>query len=275
MKQIIILCVSAILLTACSTVPVTGRRQLNIIPSSQIMSLSNQQFTEFMQQTPLSNDMAGRAAVQRVGKRIQAAVEEYLRQQNQLHLLDGFAWEFHLVQSPQVNAFAMPGGKIVFYDGIMPLTQNDTGIAVVMGHEIAHVVAQHGSERMSQQMMAQLGSAAAAIAVSGQSETTQAIAGTVFGAGAQLGVLLPYSRKHELEADRLGMIFMAMAGFNPSDAIPFWQRMSENGSASVAEFMSTHPSDATRIREMHRALPEAMKFYRPAAGSGTSSSWSF
>ncbi|MDR1699089.1 MAG: M48 family metallopeptidase [Prevotellaceae bacterium] len=271
MKKIILLYAAAMLLTACSTVPLTGRKQLSLVPNAEVLSLSARQYGDFIKQTPLSNDVAGRAAVERVGKRIQAAVEQYLKQTGQLALLEGYAWEFKLVQGKDVNAFCMPGGKVVFYDGIMPFTQNDAGIATVMGHEIAHAIARHGNERMSQQLVAQLGSAATAVAVSGKSETTQAIANTVFGAGAQFGVLLPYSRKHELEADHLGMIFMAMAGYNPNEAIAFWQRMAAHGGANVAEFMSTHPSDDTRIREMKKALPEAMKYYKKSS----SSSWNF
>ncbi len=270
MKTIIIFA-AALLLAACSTVPLTGRKQLSLVSNSEVLSLSSQQYGDFIKQTPLSNDAAGRAAVERIGKRIQAAVEQYLKQTNQLALLEGYNWDFKLVQGEDVNAFCMPGGKVVFYDGIMPLTKNDAGIATVMGHEIAHAIARHGNERMSQQLVTQLGSAATAVAVSGQSETTQAIANTVFAAGAQFGVLLPYSRKHELEADRLGLIFMAMAGYDPSEAIAFWQRMAANGGAKVAEFMSTHPSDDTRIRAMNKVLPEAMKYYKQSS----SSSWNF
>ena len=275
MKKITgILFAASILLTACSTVPLTGRKQLNLVSNSEVLTLSYQEYGDFIKTTPLSANAAGTAAVKRVGARLEAAVEQYLKQNNQLSLIDGYAWEFNLVQGSDVNAFCMPGGKVVFYEGIMPITQNDTGIAVVMGHEIAHAIARHGNERMSQQMMAQYGAAAASAAVSGKSQTTQTIANTVFGIGAQYGVLLPYSRKHELEADHLGLIFMAMAGYDPQEAIGFWQRMSANGSASVAEFMSTHPSDETRIKELQKAMPEAMKYYKPA-GATTSPAWSF
>ncbi|NLT52551.1 MAG: M48 family metallopeptidase, partial [Ignavibacteria bacterium] len=173
-----------------------------------------------------------------------------------------YNWEFNLVESDEANAWCMPGGKVVFYTGILPLTQTETGVAVVMGHEIAHAVAEHGSERMSQQMLTQLGAVALSEALQSNSEQTQQIAMTAFGLGAQFGVILPFSRKHESEADHLGLIFMAMAGYNPREAVPFWKRMAANGGGQVPpEFMSTHPSDATRIADIESLLPEALKYY--------------
>jgi predicted Zn-dependent protease len=277
MKTIYLLLAAAMLLTACNTVPLTGRKQLSLVSNSEVLSLSYQEYGDFIKTTPLSSDAAGTAAIKRVGAKLEAAVKAYLAQTGQNELVEGYEWEFNLVQGTDVNAFCMPGGKVVFYEGIMPITKDDTGIAVVMGHEIAHAIARHGNERMSQQMMAQLGTTAVSAVVSSKSQTTQTIANTVFGLGAQYGVLLPYSRKHELEADHLGLIFMAMAGYNPQEAVPFWQRMSANGGAGVAEFMSTHPSDDTRINELTQAMPEAMKFYKPSGVSAApaSSGWKF
>jgi len=200
--------------------------------------------------------------VVRVGKRIAAATEKYMRENGLESEVKNFAWEFNLVNDPQVNAFCMPGGKIVVYEGLLKLTTTDDELAVVMGHEVAHAVAKHSNERMSQQVLSQVGGAVLGEVVSGSSAVTQAVANTVYGLGSQYGVMLPYSRKHELEVDRLGLIFMAMAGYNPDAAVTFWQKMAAQGS-NVPEIMSTHPSDANRIEQIKKYLPEAKK-YMPA-----------
>jgi predicted Zn-dependent protease len=176
--------------------------------------------------------------------------------------LGGFVWEFNLVENEEVNAWCMPGGKVVVYSGILPVTQNATGLAVVMGHEIAHAVAKHSNERMSQALIAQLGGQTLSAALQNKSEQTQQIWMSLFGVGAQLGAILPYSRLQEGEADRLGLIFMAMAGYDPNAAIAFWQRMSENAGAKPPEFLSTHPSDETRLQKIKAAIPEAMQYYK-------------
>lgn len=249
-------------LNSCSTVPITGRSQLNIIPASQMLSMSFSQYDDFLKTNKLSGNKEQTAMIKRVGLKIQKAVEKYFADHNMSSSLQGYNWEFNLVESDEANAWCMPGGKVVFYTGILPLTQTETGVAVVMGHEIAHAVAEHGSERMSQQMLTQLGAVALSEALQSNSEQTQQIAMTAFGLGAQFGVILPFSRKHESEADHLGLIFMAMAGYNPREAVSFWKRMAANsGGQAPPEFMSTHPSDATRIADIERLLPEALNYY--------------
>ncbi|MCB2204709.1 M48 family metallopeptidase [bacterium] len=258
-----LLLVSVFFLSACGTVPVTGRRQLNLIPSSTMLSMSASQYGEFMQSHRQSGDMSKVQMVRRVGTGIKNAVERYFAQKGMSDELSGYKWEFNLVESPEVNAWCMPGGKVVVYTGILPITRDETGLAVVMGHEIAHAIAEHGNERMSQGLLTQLGGMALSEALSEKPEQTRALWMTAFGVGAQVGVLLPFSRLQESEADELGLIFMAMAGYNPNEAVGFWQRMAamKNGSAPP-EFLSTHPSDETRIRDIQKALPEAMKYYR-------------
>ena len=245
----------------CSTVPITGRSQLNLISSSEMNSMSFQEYDTFLNENKLSTNQTETAMVKRVGERIQKAVETYFAQKNLSSQLDGYQWEFNLVESPEVNAWCMPGGKVVVYTGILPITKDETGLAVVMGHEIAHAVAQHGNERMSQQMLQQLGGVALSVALKNEPETTQSIFSTAYGVGTEVGVMLPFSRTHETEADHLGLIFMAMAGYDPNYAVDFWQRMAAQGGSSVPEFLSTHPSDETRIADIKNELPEALKYY--------------
>ena len=199
-----------------------------------------------------------------MGARIQKAVEDYARQNNRTQDLAGYAWEFNLVESKQVNAWCMPGGKVVFYTGIMPVCQDDNGVAVVMGHEVAHAVAKHGAERMSENLLVQMGGAALGAALSSKPQQTQQLWMSAFGAGAQYGLLMPFSRGQESEADHLGLIFMSMAGYDPHHAVKFWQRMSQaSGGQAPPEFMSTHPSDEHRIQKIQEELPEALKYYQP------------
>jgi predicted Zn-dependent protease len=247
----------------CSTVPITGRKQLNLIPASQMQSLSYQQYGDFMKTNKLSTNQSATLMVRSVGMRIQKAVEEYLAQNNMSSSLDGYKWEFNLVEDAQVNAWCMPGGKVVVYTGILPITKDETGLAVVLGHEIAHAIAQHGDERMSQGLITQLGGMALQKAIESKPAVTQQIFMTAFGIGAQVGVLLPYSRLQESEADRLGLIFMAMAGYDPNLAVPFWQRMSSMSKGQKPpEFLSDHPADDTRIQDIQKELPEALKYYK-------------
>ncbi|MDU1890708.1 MAG: M48 family metallopeptidase [Dysgonomonas sp.] len=277
-KCLFMLLVAYMLLFAgCGSVPVTGRKQLSLVSNQEILTLSLQQYDEFIKAAPLSTNKANTEMVRRVGQRIANAVETYLKNNGYADQVKEYAWEFNLVQSDQVNAFCMPGGKIVIYEGILPVTQNETGLAVVMGHEVAHAVAKHANERMSQQMAAQYGTTAIGAALSGKSEKVQQYAGIAMGLGAQYGVLLPFSRKQELEADELGLIFMAMAGYDPNAAPSFWMRMSQGGGGSTPEFMSTHPSDDTRIKEIQKYLPAALKYYKggSATNAKTSGKWSF
>ena len=259
-------------LTACSTVPITGRSQLNLIPGNSMMSMSYQQYDTFLKEHTLSANKEQTAMVKRVGARVQDAVERYFAAGGKSSLLAGYRWEFNLVEDKQVNAWCMPGGKVVVYSGILPLTRGDAGLAVVMGHEIAHAVAQHGNERMSQELLTQFGGMALGEALSARPEATQQLWMTMYGAGVKYGALMPYSRLQESEADRLGLIFMAMAGYDPQEAIPFWQRMAaQKGGQSPPEFLSTHPSDATRIDNIRRLIPEAARYYSKGAPAGAGS----
>lgn len=270
----------SLLFSSCGSVPVTGRKQLNLVSNQEVLSLSLQQYQQFIKSAPISTDKKNTALVQKVGRNIANAVETYLKNNGYADELASYAWEFNLVKSADVNAFCMPGGKIVVYEGILPYTQDETGLAVVLGHEVAHAVAKHANERMSQQMMTEYGTAAIGTALGGTSTGVQQAAAAAIGFGSQYGILLPYSRKQELEADKLGLIFMAMAGYNPSQAAAFWTRMSQQGS-STPEFMSTHPSDNTRIQQIEKDLPEAMKYYKGGTGatntnsSKTSNKWKF
>lgn len=270
MKHLILPIVAIFLLANCSSVPVTGRKQMLLVSNQEVLTLSLQEYGDFIKNAPLSTDKANTALVTKVGQKIASAVEAYLKNNGYEAELANYAWEFHLVKSPEVNAFCMPGGKIVIYEGILPVTKDETGLAVVMGHEVAHAVAKHANERMSQQMVAQYGGTGLDLVLSKESAAVKSIASTVYGLGAQYGVMLPYSRKQELEADELGLIFMAMAGYDPSLAADFWVRMSQQSDAKVAEFMSTHPSDDTRIKEIQKHLPVALKYYKGGAVMGTS-----
>ena len=271
---VIALCV---LMYACSSVPITGRSQLSLISNQEVLSLSLQQYNDYMSSAPLSKDKTNTALVTKVGKNIATAVAAYYEANGMSSQLSEYSWEFSLVADNQVNAFCMPGGKIVIYEGILPYTQDETGLAIVIGHEVAHAIAKHANERISQQVATQYTGAAVGSLLSKSSSALQTIGNVAFGLGAQYGVMLPYSRKQEYEADHIGVILMAIAGYDPNRTVPFWERMSQQGS-SVPEFMSTHPSDANRINELKKRLPEAMKYYTGASGSSnakTSDQWKF
>ncbi|MDX5346042.1 MAG: M48 family metallopeptidase [Hymenobacteraceae bacterium] len=251
------------LMVGCSTVPITGRRQLDLVPDSQMLALSFDQYSQFLREHKLSNNAQATSMVKNVGQRIQRAVEQYMAQNNMSDQLNGYQWEFNLIESEEVNAWAMPGGKVVVYEGLLPVVKDETGLAVVMGHEIAHAIAKHGNERMSQGLVQQFGGAALSVALRNQPQATQNLFLTSYGVGSGLG-MLKYSRTQESEADRLGLIFMAMAGYNPQQAIPFWERMAakKDGQGAPPEFLSTHPSDATRINDLQKHMPEAMRYYK-------------
>lgn len=250
-------------LAGCSEVELTGRKQFNIVPDSTMNSMSFQSYGEFLSTHKLSTNAGQANMVKRVGASIQNAVEQYCKTNNVTDRLEGYKWEFNLVEDPNVNAWCMPGGKVVVYTGILPVAQGETGLAVVMGHEIAHAFAKHGAERMSQGLLVELGGVALSTALKDKPEQTKNLFMQSYGIGTKVGVLLPYSRTHESEADHLGLIFMAMAGYNPEEAISFWQRMAaQRTGAQPPEFLSTHPANETRIQNLKDLLPEAMKYYK-------------
>lgn len=263
MKKHVFLPAALLLLVSCSTVPITERRQLDLVPAETMLPLSFDQYRQFLAEHEVVENTPEADAVKRTGARIQKAVERYLAENNLSDRLKGYEWEFNLIDDPQANAWAMPGGKVAIYTGILPLTMDENGLAVVMGHEIAHAVANHGDERMSQGLLAQLGGLALSAAISQKPAETQQLFMAAYGAGAQIGVLLPFSRLQESEADHLGLIFMAMAGYDPHGAVPFWQRMMESHDGGRSpELLSTHPADRKRIENIQKLIPEAMKYYR-------------
>ncbi len=260
MKRILLFFFAAILLISCSRVMITGRKQISLVSDSELLTMSFLSYKEFIDSVPLSKNLQQTALVKKVGNNIAGAVENYMRDNGLSDEIQNYAWEFNLVQDPSMNAFCMPGGKVVFFEGIMPICQDEQGIAVVMGHEVAHAVAKHSKERMSQQMLLSYGSAITDILLSQKSDATRSSIQLLYGLGSQFGVILPYSRNHESEADRLGLIFMAMAGYDPTAAVAFWERMSAGETASVPEFLSTHPANAKRIADIKKLLPEALSY---------------
>lgn len=247
---------------ACTSVAVTGRKQLSLVSNSEIIPMADQQYREVIQKGPLSNNQEQVQMVKRVGARIQKAVEEYMANKGLSSELAGFEWEFNLIDDPKtVNAWCMPGGKVAFYTAIMPICKDETGVAVVMGHEVAHAIANHGRERMSQGLLAQYGLGTLG-ALMGQNPTAgKDLLMQAIGAGTNIG-MLKFSREHESEADHIGLIFMAMAGYDPAAAPAFWERMSSGGGSEPPEFLSTHPSHSTRIKDLEGWIPEAMKYYK-------------
>ncbi len=251
----------AVLLSGCNKVPISGRNQLNLVSDSEVLQASLASYKEYMGKATKSTQTVKSEQVTRVGRKIAAATEAYLNANGMSDQVKNFSWEFNLVKDSQLNAFCMPGGKIVVYEGIMNLVASDDELAVVLGHEVAHAVAKHSNERMSQQKALEYGGAILGAITQGASQTTQSLANTVFGLGANYGVMLPFSRKHETEADNIGLVLMTMAGYNPDCALTFWQKMSAGSTNSKAEFLSTHPSDATRIANLQKLLPQVKQKY--------------
>jgi predicted Zn-dependent protease len=263
MKQISLFSLLAISLFACATVAVTGRKQLNLVSNAEIIPMAQQQYAEVIAKGPLSTDQQQTAMIKRVGVRIQKAVEEYMTVNGRAAELEGFAWEFNLIDDPKtVNAWCMPGGKVAFYTAILPICKDETGVAIVMGHEVAHAIANHGRERMSQQMAAQFGMNTLSVLLGQNPTGGEQLLMQAVGAGTNVG-MLKFSRDHESEADHLGIIFMAMAGYDPQQAPSFWERMATlSGGQQPPEFLSTHPSHETRIKDLQGWIPEAMKYYK-------------
>jgi len=261
--KLLVLCGLLLLLSGCTEVAITGRKQFNLVPDSTMNSMGFQSYSEFLTQNTLSKDYGKTQMVKRVGSRIQKAVEQYCAQNNLSDSLKGYQWEVNLIDDDQLNAWAMPGGKMVVYTGLLKVTQSEAGLATVVAHEIAHVFAKHGAERMTHGLVVQMGGVALSKAMANSPDKTKNIFMQSYGVGTQIGVLLPYSRVHESEADHLGLIFMAMAGYNPNEAVNFWQRMSvaKQGSQTL-EILSTHPADSTRIKNIQQLIPKAMQYYK-------------
>ncbi|KAB7727862.1 M48 family metalloprotease [Rudanella paleaurantiibacter] len=274
MKKVMMMTLALALAIGCQRVPLSGRKQLLLVPNSELLPLSFSNYRGVLDTSRVIRSGNDAQMIQRVGNRLRTAMESYLRANNFADRLEGFQWEFTLIQSPQVNAWCMPGGKVAFYTGILPYTQNEAGVATVMGHEISHAIAEHGNERMSESLIAsnllQGGQLALGAVAQSRPQQTSAMllqaAGAVLPIAYQVGRALPHSRKQELEADKLGLIFMAMAGYNPNEAVGFWTRMARAGSGQKPpEFLSTHPSDSRRIRDIQNQIPDAMKYYRQTA----------
>lgn len=268
LKSILFVTVATLLLSSCgttSTVPVTGRKHTLLVSDSQVLSLSNQQYSEFMKSAKVSTSSTNSSMVKRVGQRLATAVETYLKNNGLSSEIQNFAWEFNLVQNTEANAFCMPGGKIVVYEGLLPYTQNEASLAIVLGHEIAHAVAKHSAEQMSKKIRQQYGTQIGS-AVLGQvvGSNVASIASQVAQQGFSFANL-KYSRDNETEADHMGLIFAAMAGYDPQVAISFWQRMSSGSSSNKSDILSDHPSDAKRIAALQKEMPEALKYYQAAS----------
>jgi predicted Zn-dependent protease len=246
---------------ACAKIPITGRRAVKLLPESQMIGMSITAYDDFLNQALVVPDSDPRAQmVKRLGSNIQAACESYLASKGQMKWIEGFVWEFNLVDDPTVNAWCMPGGKVVVYTGILDVAQDEAGLAVVMGHEVAHAVARHGNERMSNQLAIQAGGVALAVLMSERPAETQEMFMNAYGIGSGLGAL-KFSRQHESEADHMGLIFSSMAGYDPREAPKFWERMSAGGGQQPPEFLSTHPSHETRVQDLNALMDDALVYY--------------
>ncbi|MDQ6815342.1 MAG: M48 family metallopeptidase [Bacteroidota bacterium] len=255
------------LVAACTTNAITGRKQLSLVSEDQVQQMAVSQYKQFLTENKVVSPSQSKDAemVRRVGSRIAAAITKYYTQKGLGKELEGYQWEYNLVQSNQVNAWCMPGGKIVVYSGLLPVTQNEAALAIVLGHEITHAVARHGSERMSEGLIQQLGGAALSVALSNKPAETQSLFLQAYDAGSTIGISLPHSRNQEYEADKFGLIFAALAGYNPREAIPLWQRMEamSSGQQRPPEFLSDHPAEGNRIQRLEQEMPEALKYYHP------------
>src|SRR5688572_30667818 len=265
MKKILSCLLVAAFSISCTQNMVTGRKQLSLVSETELQSMARQEYQTFLNDNKVISPGSNRDAemVRRTGARIAAAIKVYYDGKGQTAVLEGYQWEFNLIDSKDANAWCMPGGKVVVYTGLLPITRNEAALAIVLGHEITHAVAQHGSERMSQALLQQLGGVALQVAVANKPAETQNLFLTAYGIGSTVGGTLPFSRKEESEADKYGLYFSAMAGYNPQEAIPFWERMAAAGGAKPPEFLSSHPSDETRIANIRSYMPQALKFYNP------------
>ncbi len=263
MRKLFFSAVLGLFTTSCATNAITGRSQLSLVPETEMQTMALSQYSQFLSSNKVVSGTANAQMVKRVGSKIALAITNYYKSKGVGGVLDGYQWEFNLVDSKEVNAWCMPGGKVVVYTGILPVTQNETALAIVLGHEISHAVAGHGRERMSQQMVAQGVQVIGQVALS-KNPTANNIFNQVYPMGSQVGVLLPNSRKQELEADRFGLLYAAMAGYNPEEAVPFWKRMASLGGQKPPAFLSSHPADDERIVKLQAAMPEALQYYANA-----------
>lgn len=263
MKKLSLIFLISLVTFACEKVPLTGRSQLALVSNGELQPLVNEEYKKSMEENKVLTGTADGKMIVRVGQKMSASVEKYLNENGFESLVKDFAWEFNLLESEQVNAWCMPGGKVAFYTGILPITQTETGVAVVMGHEIAHAVASHARERMSNGLLVNTGISAISAAMGQNPTLTQQIFLQSVGIGSQLG-MLSFSRKHELEADELGLIFMALAGYDPREAPVFWERMAAAGSQAPVEFLSTHPGPDRRIERLNANMAKAMEYYELA-----------
>ena len=246
----------------CAEVPITQRKGLHLVSETELLSMSFQQYDDVLKKSKLSTETSKVEMVRRVGIRIAKSAETFLTETGQQDKIKNYKWEFNLIEEDKtVNAWVMPGGKAAVYTGILPFTQNETGLAVVLGHEVAHALADHGNERMSEALVANTGGMALSVALSQRPQQTQQLFMKVYGVGANVGFLLPYSRLHESEADRIGLTLMARAGYDPREAIPFWQRMSSQEGQRPPQLLSTHPAPETRVADIKKYLPEALPYF--------------
>jgi predicted Zn-dependent protease len=262
-RQLAFLLSLSFILFSCASVPVTERRGLHLVPDSELTTMSYQEYNNVLKKSKLSTDMAKVSMVRRVGQRIATASEQLLVEKGHGDDIRNYKWEFNLIEDDKtVNAWCMPGGKVAVYTGLLFISQDENGLAVVMGHEVAHAIAKHGNERMSQGLLAQFGAIGLSVALAGNPGVTSDIFMQAYGVGAQVGFLLPYSRIQESEADHIGLILMAKAGYDPRGAVVLWQRMNAKGGARPPEFLSTHPAPESRIRNIESLIPEAMQYYK-------------
>ena len=262
MQKKIITAILLVVFISCAKVPITGRRQFNMVPESTMLEMSLTSYKEFIsknQLVPVSDSRT--QMVKNIGNKLTQAVNSFLKEIGQTKRTTGYNWEYNLVEDKTINAWCMPGGKVVVYSGILPLTKDEAGLAVVIGHEVAHAVARHGNERMSEQLAIQLGGIGLSVALSNKPQETRNIFLACYGVGGTLGSLA-YSRQHEYEADKMGLIFMAKAGYNPEKAVEFWERMAAQSKSNTPNFLSTHPSDEKRIKELKEFLPKAKQYYK-------------
>ena len=263
MKKFCVFSVFIFLTAGCSSVPITGRNQLSLVSDSEITQMSEQSYKDIISKSQIVKTGPEADMVKTVGTKIAAAAEAFLKESGKSADIANYSWEFNLIKDDKtVNAFCMPGGKIAVYTGILPYTKNADGLAVVIGHEVAHAIAKHGQERISQALLAEYGGSLVSAFTAKKSQGTQQLVMLAYGAGTQVGVLLPYSRKQEFEADRIGLILMARVGYDPNAAVSFWKSMSASSSGGGLAFLSTHPSDEKRIAELKSLIPEAMKYYK-------------